>query len=118
MTPDFLSLEQDDYKTRFYAGGAAHLLLDVRTLEEYETVRIPGALLIPLDELPERIAEIPTTAPIVLVCRSGMRSQMAAQFLRHAGLGDVTLYNLEGGTQAWARRGWETVSGEVNSNGG
>jgi rhodanese-related sulfurtransferase len=113
MDAMYLSLEVDDYKQQFKDAGAGHLLLDVRTLEEYEEVRIPGAVNIPLDELSDRVAEVPTDQPIVLVCRSGMRSIMGAQVLRYAGLNAVTLYNLEGGTKAWVSKGWQTESGEV-----
>lgn len=109
----FIPLDVNEYKARFKEQGEAHLLLDVRTLEEYEEVRIPGAINIPLDELEDRMAEVPVDEPIVLVCRSGMRSMMGAEVLRHFGLRDVTLYNLEGGTKAWVSKGWQTERGEA-----
>ncbi len=101
----FEPLEVELYHDEFHEA-ASHLLLDVRTPEEFEEARIPGAVNIPLDELEMRAAEVPTDQPIVLVCRSGQRSQVGAQMLRHAGRTDQQLYNLEGGTIAWARRGW------------
>lgn len=112
MSDDFISMDVTDYKQRFKDQGEGHLLLDVRTVEEYEEVRIPGAINIPLDELSDRVAEIPADQPIVLVCRSGMRSIMGAQVLRYSGLKDATLYNLEGGTKAWVSKGWQTERGE------
>jgi rhodanese-related sulfurtransferase len=109
----FIPLDVTEYKTRFKDQGESHLLLDVRTLEEYEEVRIPDAINIPLDELEDRVAEVPVDKPIVLVCRSGMRSMMGAEVLRHLGLRDATLYNLDGGTKAWVSKGWQTDSGEA-----
>lgn len=106
----YTELEVDEYKTRFKDAAAAHLLLDVRTPEEYEQARIPGAQLIPLDDLPQRLTEIPQDVPIVVVCRSGMRSVMAIYTLKSAGITNE-LFNLEGGTLEWARHQWPLERG-------
>lgn len=75
-------------------------LLDVREPAERAIVTIPGAdLPIPLGELPARVGEVPADRPVVVYCRSGVRSATAGRFL--AGLGyDVA--NLAGGVLAWA----------------
>lgn len=96
------SLEVDEYKAQYQDTQTPHLLLDVRTPEEYSEGRIAGAVLIPLDELPERTAEVPRDLPVVVVCRSGMRSLMAIYELRRVGFTN-TLINLEGGTSEWAQ---------------
>jgi rhodanese-related sulfurtransferase len=98
-------LTVDNYKTRFKDSAAAHLLLDVRTEEEYREARIPGAVNIPLDELYDRVDDVTQAAgdsPIVIVCRSGNRSIMAAQILRFGGLQGAAIYNLDTGTRGWA----------------
>jgi rhodanese-related sulfurtransferase len=77
-----------------------HLLLDVRQPEEYATARIEGAVLIPLDELPGRLAELPKGVPVVVMCHHGMRSAHAVHHLREAG---VDALNLAGGIDAWSR---------------
>jgi phage shock protein E len=61
-------------------------VVDVRTPQEYASGHVPGALNIPFDELPRRAAEIggPET-PVVLYCRSGRRSAIAAESLRALG---------------------------------
>ncbi len=64
------------------AGGT---LLDVRTQAEFDARHLDGALLIPVDELGSRIAEVPTGQPVVVYCRSGARSARAATMLREAG---------------------------------
>lgn len=81
------------------------LLLDVRSSEEYHGPdgHGPGSLLIPLAELPARLAEIPRDRPIVVLCHSGSRSALATQQLLQAGLHQVA--NLRGGLREWALEG-------------
>jgi phage shock protein E len=64
-------------------------IIDVRSPEEYRHGAYPGAVNIPLPELPKRIAEIPRDKPVVFYCRSGSRSAMATRTLRQAGYTNV-----------------------------
>lgn len=75
-------------------------LLDVRTEEEYKELRIPGSVLIPVAELPDRLSELPKdpAKPIVLYCRSGNRSATAAGILVKAGF--PVVYDM-GGINNW-----------------
>ncbi|KAA0229500.1 molybdopterin-synthase adenylyltransferase MoeB [candidate division KSB1 bacterium] len=75
-------------------------LLDVREAYEYEICAIPGATLIPLPQLPERLAEINGAQPIVAYCRTGKRSAKAVTLLQQAGYASAK--NLAGGIHAWA----------------
>ena len=74
-------------------------IVDVREPGEYEVCRIPGARLIPLGELPARMAELNPSEEIVLHCKSGGRSSKALLLLRQAGF--EQLWNLTGGIRAW-----------------
>ena len=75
-------------------------LLDVRTPGEYREGHIPGATLIPVSELSERLSEVPSgTEPKVVYCRSGGRSARASHILEEAGF--VHLLDLEGGFLDW-----------------
>ena len=78
---------------------AAPLVLDVRNLGEREAGHIPGSMHIPLAELRRRIAEVPTSGPVVVNCAGGWRSSVAASLLRHHGRDDVS--DLLGGFAAW-----------------
>jgi len=78
------------------------LLLDVREDDEWRSGRAPGAVHVPLAELPDHVADLPLDRMIVCVCRSGGRSARAAAFLVEQGFDAV---NLDGGMQAWERRG-------------
>ena len=83
---------------RFVEEGA--FLLDVRTQEEWDEYHAPQAELIPLDELPARLNELPEDQLIVTICRSGNRSAAARDYLLDAGFNPVT--SSAGGMQAWA----------------
>lgn len=77
----------------------AVMLLDVRQPDEFEEGRIPGARLIPLGELPDRLRELERDKPTVVYCRRGGRGSAGASVLMHAGFSEV--YNLDGGISAW-----------------
>jgi len=77
------------------------LLLDVREPREAEIAHIDGARLIPLRELPERLAELPGHAEIVTHCHHGQRSLRAREILVGAGFHNVR--SLAGGIDAWSR---------------
>lgn len=82
-------------------GETLPYILDVRSLGEYRQGHIPGAQLIPLGDLPNRLHELPPDRPIVTVCRSGSRSMAAARQLVKAG---YTVHNLSGGMMQWSGR--------------
>ena len=81
-------------------------LLDVREPWEYLAGHVPGAELIPLGELEQRVSEIPRDRPIFAICHSGQRSLAAADYLLAIGYRDVV--NVDGGTAAWIERGYPT----------
>ncbi len=76
-------------------------ILDVRSAAEFdgELGHLPGARLIPLDDLRGRVAELKDNKPIVVVCQTGKRSAMATTILRQAGLTQIA--NLAGGMVRW-----------------
>ncbi len=65
------------------------LVLDVRTLEEYEDEHYPNSLCIPVNELTDRLSEIPREKSIIVYCATGARSAYAARILKLAGYADV-----------------------------
>lgn len=76
-------------------------LVDVREPAEREIASIPGARLLPLASLPERLGELDSSADIVLHCHYGERSLRALEFLRQSGFRKLRL--LRGGIDAWSR---------------
>jgi len=77
----------------------AYTILDVRQPVEYESGHIPGAKLIPLPDLTDRLTEIDSQKPAIVYCAVGGRSRVAAQMLSGKGYG--TVYNLSGGFKSW-----------------
>ena len=86
------------------------LMLDVRTQEEWDAGYIPGATLIPLDQLNARYGELPTDQEIVIYCRSGNRSAQALDISAAAGFS--TTYTVDGGINDGITKGYEIVVGE------
>jgi glyoxylase-like metal-dependent hydrolase (beta-lactamase superfamily II) len=83
-----------------HGGDAPPVVLDVRNAGELLTGAIPGALHIPLAQLPRRLDEVPRDRPVVVHCAGGYRSSVAASVLRRAGWTDVS--DVLGGFNAWA----------------
>jgi adenylyltransferase/sulfurtransferase len=82
-------------------AGEDVFILDVREPYEYQIAQIGGHL-IPLGELPNRLGELDTAKNIVVQCKSGGRSQRAAEFLAQNGFSK--LHNLAGGILAWSNQ--------------
>ena len=89
-------------------GGAA--IVDVREPSEYLVGHVPGAVLIPMGQLPGRTGELDRDAPVYVVCASGNRSAAMTDFLRDAGF---DAYSVAGGTSGWARSGRPVVGGSA-----
>ena len=84
-------------------------LLDVRQPDEWTAFHIAGSTLIPLDQLPSRLNELPNDQEIVVVCRTGHRSAEGRDILLNAGFAQVT--SMAGGLTQWKAAGYPTVSG-------
>ena len=93
-------LPPQQLKRRLDAGEPL-LLLDVREPWECAIARLPGSLNIPLGEISARWRELDAAAELIVMCKAGSRSRMAAQFLSAQGFGRVA--NLTGGIDAWTR---------------
>jgi len=82
------------------ADGAP--VIDVREPDEYTAAHVPGAVLVPLATVPERLEEAPPDGPVYVVCAVGVRSLRAAEFYRSRGIDAI---NVAGGTTAWIEAG-------------
>jgi adenylyltransferase/sulfurtransferase len=82
--------------------GKDFLLVDVREPAEFEIVSIPGATLIPKGDIPAHLSELPQDKPIVLYCKTGIRSAEALATLKGAGFASAT--HVQGGVTAWANQ--------------
>ena len=91
------------------SGQAGHVLLDVRNADEWEAGHAPSAQWVPLGELEGARFQLPMNRRIVCVCRSGARSDRAAEALIGWGFDAV---NMTGGMKAWAESGLPVVRGD------
>jgi rhodanese-related sulfurtransferase len=113
MPSDTISLS--DFKAVREQPGEL-TILDVRTPAEFARVHVPGAALLPLDELdPAKIAaaHAGSTDAIYIICQSGVRAGKAVQRIRAAGLQNA--WSIEGGTAAWEKAGLPVERGHMKS---
>ena len=96
-------LDTEQLRTLLETDRVAVFLLDVRTPGEWADGHIPGSLLIPMNQVPGRLSEVPKGRKVVVVCASGARSAAVARFLAQNGYPWVA--NYEGGVYDWQRRG-------------
>ncbi|WP_019931950.1 rhodanese-like domain-containing protein [Nocardia sp. BMG111209] len=84
------------------ATAPARLLLDVREDDEWQFGHAPGAVHIPMNDVPARLAELDTGTEIYVICRQGGRSLQIVRYLTHFGFDAV---NVLGGMVAWQQAG-------------
>lgn len=99
----YTTVSVQDLRTAQQAG---EFVLDVRTPAEYAEAHVPGATLLPLQDLPARLNEVPKDRKVYVICRSGSRSAQASQVLTDGGHRNV--YNVDGGMLAWDAAGFPT----------
>jgi rhodanese-related sulfurtransferase len=97
------SISPAAYQAEFIATQKPHVLIDVRSPEEFKSGHIPGAKNIDLRVLAQRLDAVPKDKPVVLYCRSGNRSGQAASLLQQAGYAEI--FNL-GGIGDWQSAGY------------
>ena len=91
--------EEVDQARREGDEDAAPVLLDVRTPQEYRSHRIPGAILLPVQELAARWQELDPDRRTICICEHGIRSESAAAFLAQRDFADVS--TMRGGMSRW-----------------
>ena len=96
-----LEVTPEDLAARL-KGPDAPFLLDVRERDEHAYVHIAGSRLIPLNEIPARLAELFPEGELVAYCHHGVRSLHAARWLRAHGF--PRAQSLQGGIEAWSER--------------
>lgn len=101
----------DEARAAHQAGGVT--LIDIREPDEHATGVAAGARLLPMSQLPQRLAEIPQDPdrPVLLICRTQNRSGSVVDALRKRGYTNVRF--VRGGMKEWAERGWPMVAPEA-----
>lgn len=105
----FTRISVSEAKTQLEAGTA--VMVDVRDQDEYDEVHASGVLLVPVNNVltsVPKIREFAGDKDILFICKSGARSALAAEYATSAGLVEVSLSNVEGGTLAWVEASYPT----------
>lgn len=105
---DIPEVDPDEARRLIEAGAQ---LIDVREPWEWAMTRVPGAMLIPMAEIPSRLSEIDPNRPAVIMCAVGGRSGRVVEALRQAGYGNVV--NMAGGIVEWTNRQFPTERGPL-----
>jgi len=96
----YTTITVEELKARLDAGEQIQLI-DVREEEEVAQGMIPGAIHLPLGQVPQQLAQISKDEEVIFICRSGYRSDQACQYLSSLGYKGTT--NLIGGMLAWTQ---------------
>ncbi|MGI8756098.1 MAG: rhodanese-like domain-containing protein [Acidimicrobiales bacterium] len=103
---DLPEIDVDEAARRHEAGTA---IVDVREPDEYVDGHVPGAPLVPLATVPDRLDAFEADGEVLVICKSGGRSAQAVEHLRGRGIDAV---NVAGGTLGWIRAGHRVVMGD------
>lgn len=95
-------------QARADAEAGRALLVDIREPDEHATGVATGARLLPMSQLPSRLAELPKDRPVLLICNTQNRSRATFDALRQRGY--TNLQFVQGGMSEWARRRWPMVA--------
>jgi rhodanese-related sulfurtransferase len=90
----------------------SYVVVDVRRDDEWVTGHVTGALHIPIDDLTDRITEVPTDKKVLFICAAGVRSGLACEVAAAMGYESENLYNIEDGTPYWIAGSYPTSYGQ------
>jgi rhodanese-related sulfurtransferase len=107
MSSSYIEISVQEFSEQF---TEEIFLIDVREIDEYLSGHVPGAIHIPLNEVPNRVEEFrnPNGGPTFVICKVGGRSASACDFLANQSL---SVINIAGGTMGWIMQGNDVVEG-------
>ncbi len=105
----YFRVDSDEARAILDADGENSIVVDVRRDDEWATGHITGAVHIPIDDLPDRIGEVPRDKKVLFICAVGVRSGLACEVAFSMGFDTVNLYNIDDGTPAWIAGGHPTT---------
>ena len=94
------------------AHGDDYVVVDVRRDDEWVTGHVTGAIHIPIDDLGDRMAEVPMDKKVLFICAAGVRSGLACEVAMAMGYESENLFNVEDGTPYWIAGNYATSYGE------
>ena len=88
------------------------VMVDVRRDDEWVTGHVAGAIHIPVDDLPDRMDQVPQDKKVLFICAAGVRSGLACELAASMGYDSEKLYNVEDGTPFWIEGNHPTSYGD------
>jgi rhodanese-related sulfurtransferase len=88
------------------------VVVDVRRDDEWVTGHVQGAVHVPIDDLSDRIDQVPQDKKVLFICAAGVRSGLACEVAASMGFETENLYNIEDGTPVWIAGGHPTSYSE------
>lgn len=107
----YYRVDSNEARSILAADGDGTVVVDVRREDEWITGHIAGARHIPIDDLADRMDEVPRDKRLLFICAMGVRSGLACEVAAAMGYATENLYNIEDGTPAWIAAGHPTTYG-------
>ena len=107
----YYRVDSDEARQILDSEPADTVVVDVRRDDEWVTGHVTGAIHIPIDDLADRIDQVPQDRKVLFICAAGVRSGLACEVASSMGYDAENLYNIEDGTPAWIAGGHPTSHG-------
>ena len=107
----YYRIDSTEAKTMLEKEDTEAVVIDVRREDEWLEGHVSGAIHIPIDDLLDRLDELPSQKALLFICAAGIRSGLACEFAASAGISPDLLYNIEDGTPVWIGHNYPTDIG-------
>lgn len=107
----YYRVDSPEAKSILDADPANTVVVDVRRDDEWVTGHVSGAIHVPIDDLTDRMDEVPRDKKVLFICAAGVRSGLACEVAASMGYDTENLYNIEDGTPAWIQANLPTSYG-------
>ena len=107
----YYRVDSNEGQSMIAADPEGIVVIDVRRDDEWVTGHVAGAVHIPVDDLTDRMDQVPTDKKLLFICAAGVRSGLACEMAAAMGYESENLFNIEDGTPAWIAGGHPTSFG-------
>ena len=107
----YARVDSDEASAMLAADPSGTVVIDVRRDDEWVTGHVTGAIHINVDELTDRMSEVPQDKKLLFICAAGVRSGLACEMAAAMGRDSALLYNIDDGTPTWIEKGHPTSHG-------
>ena len=108
----YYRVDSDEARSMLDGDPGNAVVVDVRRDDEWVSGHIAGAIHVPIDDLPDRIDEVPRDKKVFFICAVGVRSGLACEVAASMGYDTENLFNIEDGTPAWIAANHPTSYGD------